>query len=506
VSRIWKQLPAFVRNGSAGTSWIPLDAAGDWHGSSCPGSTGAYFFNPVAGWSGRELCVSRNLGSPRGGPHERIHTVWGWPRIARSRAREPNANTNDCGPLFGPCFDYGGSTSITVTPWRQFLTLTATPAQTAEGDSVTFTASAAPHSVTVREWIWVPDQPLMALRGATDSATTVDIRSASATSVAGCSGQSVCRVRAFQTGTMYVRARVNAPGQRRVEQASARVTVRRLQLSVACIPTPVVRGTPVECTAQWDGESGQIASMTFLPDTGRQLPTVSRTISFPGRIEWWRGIAVHSGNVVARGTVGSRLDSASTRLSVSNRDWSTKTVPDSSLLDTLTFSDPPASPQQLGQIEPFIVDLPARIRQVDQGPNNGYWFALDIPIRTEFVTRVNRRALRAGSVFWLRHVAPTAANPSGRPWCTTSYVETAYERARRHEGTSRADANSHYSAALQHLDPRVRAAVEPWVSSSQFISLPFLLWLGEAMGYSNEIAHNEALDPFGPRFCDFVFP
>jgi hypothetical protein len=503
ISRVW-QATSEVR-----TFWHWLDAAGDWHSFSCPGSTGAYFFHPIAGWSGRELCIpNRPINAPRNldPPPERIQTVWGWPMIRRSRAREPIPNSHACGPLFGPCFTYVGATTITVTPTSQTLTLTAAPAQVYEGDTVTFTA--APTTVTVRQWIWVPDRPPpMAVR--MDSVEEHTRLASWETPIPACGTQRECRVALFESGTMYVRARVNAPGQRRVEQAFARVTVTRLELSVSCTPEPVLRGAQVDCSAEWNREAGQVTALVFVPDSGRQLPTVSRPINFPGRIEFWRGTAVWSGRLVARGRVGTREDSASTRISVSSRDWSAKQVPDSLKFIDTVYHDPPRDRSQLADIQPFLKARLDRVRRVDSGPNTGYWFAVDVPLQVDFLLHVNTQALRSGSLFWGMQSEQREPRTGPPPplFCSRSDVVQALNLALAHEGRSRADINSHYSAALIYFDPRAGAATEAWVSSADFVvAAAFYQLLADAMAYSDTVAHDPLLDPYRPlRGCEFRY-
>lgn len=102
------------------------------------------------------------------------------------------------------CYRYTGSYSITIIPSFDKLRLTASASDVSAGDSVRFTASTSNNSAfTVKEWIWVPD-----------TATNPQTGTCAA-------GIKICTVNVFESGTMYVRAKVGA----KVEQVGQYVYV-----------------------------------------------------------------------------------------------------------------------------------------------------------------------------------------------------------------------------------------------------------------------------------------
>ncbi|MBY0490913.1 MAG: hypothetical protein K2R93_13810 [Gemmatimonadaceae bacterium] len=152
--------------------------------------------------------------------------------------------------LNGPCVIAGdASQTITMHPWMDMLSLTATPSTVYEGDSVTFTsASASGFSLVAgsQRWAWVPHNRRI---GGSLQITPPDYQ----TGVCA-NGAAGCRVPVFRTGNMFVKGSLT-PGPR-VEQAFAKVVVNPLKLIATPMPRAVgstmdalpvrVRTSPVE--------------------------------------------------------------------------------------------------------------------------------------------------------------------------------------------------------------------------------------------------------------------
>jgi hypothetical protein len=122
--------------------------------------------------------------------------------------KPPLASTGQCDQVGGlPCHTFTGTFTVTVTPTSQYLSLTASPTTVEAGDSVTFTPSVASgKTYTVLSWTWAPN----------DSSTSFTV----------CGTAATCRIAAYGSGTMYLRAKVRiSASQSQVEQAKAAVTV-----------------------------------------------------------------------------------------------------------------------------------------------------------------------------------------------------------------------------------------------------------------------------------------
>lgn len=504
ITRIWRSMAWSVQQGMAGTSYFPLDAAGDWGGSWCPGATAAYFFHPIAGWSGRELCVNRPIDAPRGGPHERIQTVWGWAMIHRSRAREPVVNGQyECGPLnLGPCLAYAGSTEITVTPWRQFLSVTATPANIVEGDTVQFVASAAPHSITVRRWIWVPDQPSPPL--ALPARETADELSSAAamTSTAACGVQPQCRIPVFERGTMYVQARVNAPGQRRVEQAGVGVGVDTISVRLDCSPSTFVRGDSVSCTASTVPASRPliVTGWRFTANDSARLPIPIDRLLNPNQ-RTWAGQIVAAGRLVANGTVFSRVRTEEARLSPNPRPWWSTLVTSDSGYDRsheLTEARPDTG-YKLGntRFDPRGIDS-AKVGVEDDGPNRGLMYYRVLPHRLDVGYAVNLIAIAPGSEFYLHHPDQRIQGTNGKYRCSKADVAgPLLEAVRSHEGRSRFEPFSHYKTFVDAFEFISRRDGESVVWQGNADPTVFLAGIWHAFAFDQSVLLTDSPDSPG---------
>jgi hypothetical protein len=341
---------------------------------------------------------------------------------------------------------------------------------------VTFLAS-APQGITVREWIWVSDRPPPSPPVATvDGATADEVDSARRlawqTAVPSCGTLAQCKVPLSESGTMYVRARVNAPWQRRVEQASVVVTVQPLNLVLNCSPSSGVREYATTCTASTSPAVRPVTvqGWSFHPsDRSRQtdLPRVSNVQS-----KTWAGAIVAAGDVRVRALFGNRSDTASAQLTIMPRvPWSTADVPssviDSSQSGVVSFSNPTSQPGQLGSSwwVAHDDDHENTIGFVnDDGPNQGFRFFKQIPFRIRGRIAVNLVALSRGSAFVGIQDSIRTTNSSGQVICSRSdIIPRLLEQVYLHEGRSRYDPQSHYQTFMQAFEARGRADGEALV-------------------------------------------
>lgn len=145
--------------------------------------------------------------------------------------KPPLQSTGNCDQVGGdPCHTFTGTFTVKVTPASQYLTLTPSPSSVLTGDSVTFTPNAGGKAYTVWSWTWVPN----------DGSASLTV----------CGTATTCRIAAYASGTMYLRAKVTINGSsKQVEQAKAAVTVTQPDLLLQADQTLVVPSTAVTFTA-----------------------------------------------------------------------------------------------------------------------------------------------------------------------------------------------------------------------------------------------------------------
>lgn len=257
----------YVWGTHAGEATFPLDPNGyAWSGSyQCVGNLSMTFLRPNGTNTYGAWCTRNGTNlidaTPRS-PMDTSFVLEGTGSIERLNSMDKVHQL--CGsPGQNPCYNYAGRQTVELVPGRQFLTLSATSGY--EGDSITFTASAGTYSISVRQWIWLPDD------------TTI------APATVACAGTaSVCKTRVYSSGRMFVRARVNTPTWR-VEQASTAPDLTPVTVTLSADPTDVASGDTVTYTATTNaaGRPFSASSWNFSPSIAMTMarapsPMVSR--------------------------------------------------------------------------------------------------------------------------------------------------------------------------------------------------------------------------------------
>jgi hypothetical protein len=223
---------------------------------------------------------------------------------------------------------------------------------------------------------------------------------------------------------------------------------------VACLPSPVQRGSQVTCTAsppegasaftvnQWRFEGHEIGVPIVEADTSLQ----------------WIGTAATSGTVTASGTVDGILANGSDSLKVSNRNW---------LSDTVNFSvvEQPYSkldPDSLGDLGFSANEADALLREnwvlIETGPNKGVIYFTKVPVFAVTYVKIDSAALRVGSQFYNNQ-------HGGGKYCPKDSVVPFLPRIADHEGTSQPlPPMSHAGVFRRELNARVPQPTEAAVA------------------------------------------
>lgn len=227
-------------------------------------------------------------------------------------------------------------------------------------------------------------------------------------------------------------------------------------LKIACIDLDnpagksVPRGSYVYCDRI--DETTVVARWRFVPDSAEFIP-VEHDIPANGNTVW-QGTVATSGIVWAygwrnAGSVGQPMDSGSTRLNVTPRQWQTFGFP--SVVDSgqgpLLY--PPPAIHELGRTWVSKIVPPSNtIITATAGPNTGFALVRDLPFgsRPIFVA-TNLAALQESSSWWAMQVGGIDST-TGRPWCgkTGLYSMSMAEltkQVRQHEGIDPTGATSH---------------------------------------------------------------
>lgn len=215
-------------------------------------------------------------------------------------------------------------------------------------------------------------------------------------------------------------------------QAVVWVVSRGGDLSVACEPSPVVRGNDVTCEADAGGTAPDEVSWTFTG--GGHTVTESTTAR-------WEGTMVVSGTVEAAAEVGGAELSASTEVTVRARDWEDPVpeVPDptfcAGLSEDCPLQDPPRSKDDFGKTQLFPTDLAAVVERrvlfarADGGPNDGLRFLVSDPVPPipfeRYQIYVHQILTQPRNPFWRRNGDCTPAE-------VEQYREIVLEHERQH--------------------------------------------------------------------------
>lgn len=427
-----------------GTNYFSLDADGEFTSSQCWGHIVTDFKLPngnAGGWV--RACRTSNNNPPADGVQtfSSIGIVSGAGYVKRWSQFQPSVpGYTNC--MSGPCvFVTGGSQTITIEPWANNLVLAATPDSIAEGDSVSFAASAGGLAMSVQGWTWVPDS----VAGA--SGPTVDTRTGTCQAT-----QSQCTIPVFHTGTMFVRAFVGTGSSQTLEQASKRVKVtpKPPRLVVAC-SSPVTRGSTQSCSAYAVDFRGQRIPFLMTLQSARERDSslwafsepLSTTYGSQGTHQW--------AGTVARSTVVTMVAEAnnfqisdSATFSVTPRTWAAWAV--SNVVETTQLYPPQIVDPLVGggtvggfhAVDPSMFN-PSNVDSITSGPNQGVSFfrqRLPNPVGRIYI----HPALYPGHAFFADQ------NGVGSGTCTAADVVVFRSSARRHEGVG-LQRNSHVGVA-----------------------------------------------------------
>ena len=222
--------PSF--NNIKGTLYYKLDADGEYVSSMCNGDIVTQFKLSTGYWGEWVRACRTSNNSPVSDATDSTATIGivsGSGYVKRWSQSQPTW-PGYYGCNNGPCvFAVSGVQKITIEPVATILSVSATPADIAKGDSVTFVASAQGLAVAVVAWTWVPDS--VEGRAYVSDVETGSCPASSAT----------CKIPVHRTGRMYVRAKVGSGGSQVVEQASARVTSIDCGTGQSMLDDPAIR-------------------------------------------------------------------------------------------------------------------------------------------------------------------------------------------------------------------------------------------------------------------------
>jgi hypothetical protein len=254
-----------------------------------------------------------------------------------------------------------------------------------------------------------------------------------------------------------VKARVNAPWQRRVEQASVRVSVDTLTLKVDCTPSSFTRGDSVVCSATTAPVARPFAvtGWRFRADDAVRLPIPIDRLLNPTQ-KTWAGQMVAAGQLAVNATVAARSRSATTRLSPSPRPWwSSLTQADSGYDRSYELTAVrPDTGLDLGntRFDPSGIDS-TKTGVEDDGPNRGYMYYKLLPHRLLVGYAVNLIAVAPGSQFQLNHPDARVQGTNGKFIRSKADVSgPLLEAIRSHEGRNRSELHSHYQTFVDAFE------------------------------------------------------
>lgn len=230
-------------------------------------------------------------------------------------------------------------------------------------------------------------------------------------------------------------------------------------IRVECSPQFPVRGTDVSCTASLTPGRGTelvVNRWTFL---GTNVPS---NITEATNATTWSGVAAFGGTVIVDATVDGVSKSGSGSFGITARSgWSQKHGVHIVYEAPSLLPIHPTGDADLGQTRsfPFGWAPPDRIAQVTSGPNQGWYYAIDVPLKDSSEVMINRAALAVGSDFY--NLQRTRASGG---WCSRDSVPAFVPLAEAHEGLN-FELYSHTGAYSRTLDQRggdlVEGAVGP---------------------------------------------
>jgi len=340
-----------------------------------------------------------------------------------------------CGSPAQPCYKYSGQHTVTLTPVKATLSLTASPGTGIIGDSVTFTllvtpdtvdGKSVPFSITAQRW--VPD-------AGTGTTTACGFRQLAT--------RGTCVKRIMESGRMEVDAFVNGTPV----TVSEHVTVTTPKLALSCTPKLVLRGGNIVCTAATVPVDPAFRVTGWRFDaSGPTLPPVVRSDANTTSTTW-SGIVGAGGTVTVSAIVNERDTSATASFEIEPRPW-----PASPMQLPGIPTDGGSGPLSLtpinGEMEfgrHSLVGPSTFIEALGTGPNAGYRWLAEQPQWPRSIAYIN--AALDGQGDWAAMQTGTyngsSVSPSGLPYCTSSAFAPLRTEAQRHEGLTGAS-NSHH--------------------------------------------------------------
>ena len=236
-----------------------------------------------------------------------------------------------------------------------------------------------------------------------------------------------------------------------------------LGIEVVCTGSGAPRGSMLSCEArpQPAGQTLVVTAWTFTSTAG---DVVSRQTN--NSDVTWAGQLVVDGRIDVTGTVAGHPASGSASVTVTARDWSTKTVRTS--LATPGPDGLPIRPDSFGgQLGNSSLHLELRTDVAnyavvipDDGPNHAFTYMTDIPYETFDTARVNYPAMMQGSD-WYRIQYPRDTKRGQITYCGQPRVLTLPPLVEAHEGTDPANQpNSHVGIFVNDVTRGARVKAE----------------------------------------------
>ena len=383
--------------------------------------------------------------------------------ITVSRGNGLSASGAPCGYSGAPaCFIYSGGSTVRIEPVAPTeLKITANfPNPIGSGYNVKFTMKAEQSSTP-----GFPDLPMEPLGWEWEPLST-GVRS-----TPQCyQKQDWCQFQVFEHGYVIAYGLVNGV----LKEARYRVETDVPQPVLACTPSSVMRLGTVTCQASMLPTAP--FSVTRWKFSGSDFD-----VELDSSNTTWEGPIAASGMVTVTATVQGVSKTATAKITVTPRDWSTKTV-QYVMLDSspsaLGLTPYPKAFNGLGQIRYDPNKNTTQFASIDRGPNAGVYYATEIPKILQLTVSVNTVALQPGSEFWqLQDSVRTTVNDT--TYCGRADLPSI-EDIYRHEGRTRADENSHLAIYVNHFEQIARTVFEdmvgkgdlPWTATTAKAHFP----------------------------------
>jgi len=231
-------------------------------------------------------------------------------------------------------------------------------------------------------------------------------------------------------------------------------------ISVSCLPSSVERGAQVTVTCTASPPPG--ATSVTVSEWRFETPLLSSPITEQSSSTTWTGPAATSGQVTVTGTLDGNPDNGQGSITVTARNWTSKTVR-YQVLEKDQAGVLPTLPDTVGDLGKAaniagIFPLPGQATQITTGPQNGVWYWNDTPAQGETWIYINRIALALNSAFY--NLQPTHG-PASK--CKQNQVLPFIPVVEAHEGLH-LELNSHAETFKRKLNELVPQVTEPVVS------------------------------------------